>query len=624
MCGIAGFVSNKYNDVSGNEILHTLTDVIHHRGPDDSGHYTHAPFAIGMRRLSIIDLANGAQPIFNEQKNMAIVFNGEIYNYRELRDELFLLGHAFQTVSDTEVILKAFMQWGTDCFVKLNGMFALAILDIPAQKLYIARDRYGIKPLFYYWNETDFVFGSELTVIEKFPGLNLEINPLALNYYLTMERVPAPLGIYSNVYKLMPGHFLVFHAGKLNTTPFYKLSFQPKLVETREEFYVKRIDELLSAAVKRHMLADVPLGAFLSGGIDSSLIAYYMQKHASIPVKTFSIGFEDKSFDESEYSGLMAKFLGTEHHHIIFTHAEMLAQVGQVTGLLDEPFADSSLMPTHFLSHHTRKHVKVALSGDGSDELFGGYPTYKAHKMALPIPSFTGHIFNPLVRMLPVSDKNMSFDFKLKKFVAGLHHNPDLRHVYWLGAFTHKQRNKILTKYGTKNDPIIGFVENYMEKCDTEKGWERALWSDMRYYLQDNMFVKVDRASMANSLEVRVPFLDTQLAEFALRIPANLKLKGLTTKYILKKLAITHLPEKIVNRPKKGFGIPIGSWIKNELKPLFFDTLNESTLNKQGIFNGKVVAQLLHEHVSNKVDNRKLLWTLFVFQQWYNKRISSK
>jgi len=620
MCGIAGFISNRIPESTGMQVLQQLTGIIKHRGPDDAGHFMHLPFAIGMRRLSIIDLANGAQPIFNENRTLAIVFNGEIYNYRELRDELFMLGHAFHTVSDTEVILKAFEQWGTDCFIRLNGMFAVAILDVPGQKLYLSRDRYGIKPLFYYWDNTDFVFGSELSVIEKFPELNLQINPIALNYYLTMERVPAPMGIYTHVHKLMPGHFMVWHEGKVNTSPYYKLSFSPKMVETREEFYIKRLEELLEAAVKRHMISDVPLGAFLSGGVDSSLISYFMQKNAALPVKTFSIGFEDKSFDESEYSGYMAKFLGTEHHHITFSRAEMVAQVAQVTGMLDEPFADSSLMPTHFLSFHTRRHVKVALSGDGSDELFGGYPTYKAHKLALPIPGFTGHLFNPLVQMLPVSDKNMSFDFKLKKFVAGLHHSPDLRHIYWLGAFSHKQRNSILTQFGTKQDPLIGFVENYMKNCDTEAGWERALWSDMRYYLQDNMFVKVDRASMANSLEVRVPFLDTELAEFALRIPANLKMKGLTTKYILKQLAIKHLPDKIVNRPKKGFGIPIGSWIKGELKEIFMDTLNEDTLNKQGIFNGTAVKKIMNDHMSNKVDNRKLIWTLYVFQQWYNKR----
>ncbi len=619
MCGIVGFISNKYSLENKENLIRRMADAIRHRGPDDDGYFVDETIALGMRRLSIIDLQTGKQPIFNEDKSKVIVFNGEIYNYLDLKKQLLQSGHIFNTTSDTEVILHLFEQKGVDCVKDLQGMFAFAIYDVINKSVFIARDRYGMKPLYYSELDGQFIFGSELKTILQFPNIKKEIDFEALNYYLTFEHVPAPLSIFVNINKLEQGNYILIKNNKITINKYFNLSFQPKFEEKNINFYIENLDNLIDKAVASHTISDVPLGAFLSGGVDSSLITSYLVRHSNQKVKTFSISFSDKSFDESAYSQQVAKHLHTEHYEKQFSPSEFLDVFPKLNTTIDEPFADASLLPTYLLSKFTKQYVTVALSGDASDELFGGYPTYFAGKISPFLPQLSYRILHPLASLLPVSDNNISFDFKVKKFVEGLRYSKNLRHQIWLGSFTPHQKAELFTKniqMEIKNVNKLEILENFMQLSDTEPNWERSLWCDMRFYLQDNMLVKVDRASMLATLEVRVPFLDNNLAEFAQKIPAVLKYHGTTSKYILKQLAKKYLPENIINRPKKGFGIPIAKWIKCELKDTFIQTFDTKKLQTEGIFNPKFIHTLLNQHLQNRKDNRKLLWTLFMFQKW--------
>ena len=623
MCGIAGFYSENYSQVEKSTIVKNMCDKIHHRGPDTDGYFVMDNFAIGMRRLKIIDLNTGDQPIFNEDKTVSIVFNGEIYNYRELREKLIAKGHQFITNTDTEVIVHLYEEEGYDCLHQLEGMFAFAILDLRKDIFFLARDKFGIKPLYYYFNETNFVFASELKALLEHPIVTKKLNYSALNYYLIMEYVPAPLTIFEGINKLEQGHYLELSGKKLYKQQYYFLNFEPKFSSNDMEFYLKELDWLIEKAVERRKISDVPLGSFLSGGIDSSLIAAYFMAHSSQKLHTFSIGFQEKSFDESNYARQVAEYLGTEHHEKIFTPQEMTSILPDIIQNMDEPFADASILPTYLLSKFTRENVTVALSGDAGDEVFAGYPTYFARKLAKPFPKLSYYLLKPFVNLLPSSDENISFDFKAKRFVSGLKYKPDYRHQIWLGSFNFDEKNKLFSRESKNNlkDEInrLMIVDEHINKSTMKNNWEKSLWLDMRFYLQDNMLVKVDRASMLNSLEVRVPFLDTEIVEFMAKVPANLKYKGNKSKFLLKKLAEKYLPDNIINRPKKGFGIPVAKWIKKELKSEFVNTLTGKQISDQQIFNPEYIQKLLQQHLSGRKDNRKLLWTLYIFQKWYGE-----
>jgi len=623
MCGIAGFISQKFGQKEKSDILKKMCDKIRHRGPDSDGYFVMDAYGIGMRRLSIIDVDTGDQPIFNEDKSLAIVFNGEIYNYRELREKAIAKGHIFKTQSDTEVILHLYEEEGTHCLDKLNGMFAFAILDLKLDLIFLARDRFGIKPLYYYHKDNDFVFASELKSILEFPTVQKKLNLEALNYYLTMESVPAPLTIFQDIHKLEQAHFFEISEDKIKKQQYYFVNYHPKFTDRNISFYVDELDWLIEKSVERRKISDVPIGSFLSGGIDSSLIASYMNRYFDGKLNTFSIGFEEKSFDESNYARKVAKHLGTVHHEKIFTPKDMMDILPEIIDKMDEPFADASILPTYLLSKFTRENVTVALSGDGGDEVFAGYPTYFARKIGDYIPSFFYYFLKPFVSILPTSDRNISFDFKAKRFVAGLPYSNDIRHQIWLGSFDTKQKSLLYSEEVNNifGDKVENFdlIQQHMKKCQTELNWERSLWLDMRFYLQDNMLVKVDRASMLNSLEVRVPFLDNEVVEFMARVPAHLKYRGRTSKYILKQLAKKYLPDDIINRPKKGFGIPVAKWIKNELKQEMLDTFDERKIKRQNIFDYSYVDLLFKKHLQGKQDNRKLLWTLYIFQKWFDK-----
>ena len=617
MCGIFGFSSPLSTD-DQSSVLREMGNCLIHRGPDDHGYFQKNHIGMGMRRLSIIDLQSGKQPIYSNNGNCVIVYNGEVYNYKDLRTDLEDRGYHFHTETDTEVIVNLYQEKGVDCLHDLNGMFAFAVYDIQKDELFLARDRFGIKPLYYLFENNSFVFGSELKAVIQYPAVNTTISLEAVDLYLTFDYVPAPWSIFENINKLEQGHYVTLKNGKLNKKQWYQLTFAPKFDSDKATDYLEKLDYLIQEAVRRRTVSDVPLGGFLSGGIDSSLISHYLVKSSNTPLKTFSIGFDEPSFDESRYARQMADHLGTEHHEKIFSVDDMKNLIPNIFESMDEPFADASLLPTYFLCSYAKENVTVALSGDGGDEVFGGYPTYYARKLAEQIPPWTYSILKYGANLLPVNDDNISFDFKAKKFTEALKYDPDVRHQYWLGSFNHSQKqslfsNDVKNKLNGK-DILTGLVKNQMQDCDTEDNWERSLWQDMRFYLQDNMLVKVDRASMMNSLEVRVPLLDHEVVEFSARIPAKFKYRNTQSKYILKRMAEHHLPNEIVYREKKGFGIPIAKWLKKELKTQFDDMVENSELCEH-LFDSDYLLKLQDDHLNNRKDNRKLLWAVLVLHE---------
>lgn len=617
MCGITGYLGQ-----GNEEILRRMIDSLIHRGPDDEGFYFNNKIGLGHRRLSIIDLATGHQPISNEDETIWLIFNGEIYNYQELRKKLINQGHKFSTQTDTEVMVHLYEEKGEDFLKELNGMFALALWDEKRKKLILARDRMGQKPLYYSLINNTLIFGSELKALFHHPLIKKDIDFNSLNKYLIYEYVPTPQTIIKGVNKLEPGHFLVYQNNQLKKSSYWNIKFNQ--LENQKD-YLTKFEELLEDSVKKRLISDVPLGIFLSGGIDSSTIAYYAQKNSNQKIKTFSIGFEDKSFDESDYANQAAKFLDTEHYHQNFTPNDLLNSINQIAKINDEPFADASIIPTYLLSKFTRESVTVALSGDGGDELLAGYPTFQALKFAKAyhhIPNLFREIIQKTANLLPVSHDNFSFDFKVKKTLSGYEYPLEIQNQIWLGAFTPKEnKNIFLSEISNQINFNQSFSETdqFIEQTKKESLENRIIYLYLKQYLADDILTKADRASMFTSLEVRSPFMDYRLVEFFNSLPYNLKLKGWKTKYVLKELMKDKLPRNIINRPKKGFGIPVAKWINKELKDFTLDLLNESDIKKQGIFNYSEIKKILDEHLNKKADHRKKLWTLLMFQQWYQE-----
>ncbi len=623
MCGISGFVSTSLDADRAGPILRGMCAAIRHRGPDDEGYYADGHAALGIRRLSIIDVAGGHQPISNEDGTIWIVFNGEIYNFAELRDELRSRGHRFRTRSDTEVIVHLYEDAGLDCVTRLDGMFAFAIWDKARRRLFLARDRIGKKPLHYAALSDGIVFCSELKGLLKHPGITRDLSIPALTRYLIHDYVPAPRTIFRDIFKVPPGHRLVYEAGSVHASQYWDFPAPDRRADMPDEEGAERLQALLDAATRRRLVSEVPLGAFLSGGIDSSAVAALMARNSPSTVKTFCVGFPEKSFDETGYARRVASYLGTEHHEDVMTPRAILDLIGRIADLLDEPLADASVLPTYLLSRFTRERVTVALSGDGGDEMFAGYPTYQAHRVARlmtwaphPVLGWTRGV----AARLPVSYDNFSLDFKIKKFVSGLGHPPELRHAIWLGSFATQELPSLFARETWQQvceDDPFSEVRAYARAAGNRDWLGRLLYLDAKLYLQDGVLVKVDRASMACSLEVRCPFLDTAVVEFTSRLPASKKLRGLTTKHLLKRSLRSLLPPEILNRPKKGFGVPLGFWIRGDLRALFQDMLSPARIARQGIFNESAVDRLLSEHIAGRQDHRKKLWNLFVFQMWY-------
>lgn len=628
MCGICGVAFPKTSIHDTEEIVDEMCRAIRHRGPDDQGIHTSQNVGLGIRRLSIIDLVTGHQPIHNEDETVWVVLNGEIYNFPELKERLENKGHRFYTRSDTEVLVHLYEDLGENLFAEINGMFGLAIWDEKKNKIILARDRLGKKPLHYVYDGKTLYFASEIKSLLKLPELTAEVDLNALDLYLTYECVPAPYTIYKNIHKLMPGHYLVLSDDGMTIDKYWKLNCD-LTIRMKETELVEELIERFREAVRMRLISDVPLGVFLSGGIDSSSIVAMMREIGVADIKTFNVAFEESSFDESTHARKVADYFDTDHYEMVLNPNEMINLIPEIANFLDEPLGDASIIPTYQLSKFTRQHVTVTLGGDGGDELFAGYPTYQAHKLSryyLKIPGFLRRgVIEPLVNKLPVSDENISFDFQIKKFVSSVNLSPAVRNSLWLGSFSPEEKDLLLSedvRSELSSNTFAPALERW-ESCSSSDEMQRILSLDLQLYLQDDILVKTDRASMATSLEVRAPFLDYTFVDFVSTIPSNLKLHNWTLKYIMKKAMRDKLPPGIADRKKKGFGIPVAKWLKNELRELTLDIFSESNLKKQGFFNFSYVQRLLNEHFRGLKDNRKLLWTLLAFQLWYEKFIKT-
>ncbi len=622
MCGIAGFIERETAAARGGQeervrLLDQMCRVIKHRGPDDQGATVKGGVALGMRRLSIIDLAGGHQPISNEDGTVTIVFNGEIYNYRELQPELERRGHRFQTNSDTEAIVHAYEEYGAACVEHLRGMFAFALWDARARKLFVARDRVGKKPLYYALTKDGaFVFGSELKSLLEHPGVERETNPEALDAYLTFGYVPDPLCIFKGVEKLPPGHHLTFADGCISIERYWDFLYEP--TETRaEEDYIEELQALLDEAVRVRLVADVPLGAFLSGGVDSSAVVGLMARQMGQPVKTFSIGFNEDSYNELKYARVAAKHFNTEHHEFVVT-PDICDIVDELVWHFDEPFADSSAIPTYMVSKMARDYVTVVLSGDGGDELFAGYTRYvtdrKRSGFAL-LPRFLRRgLVQPLSRRLPHGARGRNYLYNVTL-------DPVDRYIDSVSMFTSLNSLSLYTEDFRRRlragDDSRAMFQRLASKVTTNEPLDALLYLDSKTYLPGDILTKVDRMSMAASLEARVPLLDHKLIEFVTRIPASLKMKGLETKYIFKRAVRDIVPAEILNRPKQGFGVPIEQWINNQLRERIRETLTERRAQERGLTEPRYVSLMLDEHERGRRDHSAQLWSLFMLELWH-------
>ncbi len=616
MCGIAGYLGR-----GSEETLRAMATCLKHRGPDASGTWTAEDGTAGFAhtRLSIIDLSpGGAQPMHDASGRYAITFNGEIYNFKELRKELS--SYPFVGDSDTEVILAAYAAWDKDAFAKLRGMFALALYDNHEQKLLLVHDRLGKKPLYWSQTPTTFLFGSELKALRAHPDCPHEIDLRSMAHYLGREYVPTPRTIYQNVYKLEPGSILTFKSGATSIQPFWSPCTSTSSLSEADA--MQELDQRLRHAVEERLVADVPLGIFLSGGIDSSVVAYYAAQ-ASPHIKTFSIGFTEKSFDESPQARLVARHLGTDHHERILSAKDALSLVQELPQVLDEPMADASILPTLLLSRFTREHVTVALGGDGADELLLGYPTFKAEQYARlygQVPQFIRSGLRAAVDLLPVSAGYLGLDVKARKFTHDFVDDPAVRHLQWLGSFREDELARVLAPKvsahtrGTTEE----LAKQWRAECPTLEGLSALSHLYLRTYLMDQVLVKVDRASMRHSLEVRAPFLAHDVVELLLSLPPDYKYRHGRGKHLLRTLMRGRLPDVILDRPKQGFAAPVASWLRTDLRELLTDTLAPARLARSGLFNPPEVTQLVHEHLEGKRNHAKKLWTLLVFQLWYD------
>lgn len=613
MCGIAGFWGRGEESV-GQEMIRSIS----YRGPDFRDVKFQDNVCLAHARLKVIDVdSRSNQPFYNADRSLAIVFNGEIYNYLTLKEELAALGkYNFHTTSDTEVLLYAFEEYGIECLQKIEGMFVFAIYDFRKKELVLARDRMGKKPLYYsLCPDNTFVFASELKAVLKHPSVKKELDLEAVNQYLTFDYIPTPNSINVNVCRLEAAHYMIVKNGEiLKKSPYWKSNFDiDKTISFGEA--KEQLDHLLNEAVKKRMISDVPLGVFLSGGLDSSTVAYYAQLNSTSKVNTFSIGFEDKSYDEQDYAFQVAKHLGTEHHVKTLTSEKTVELIDEIFPLMDEPFADASIIPTYFLSQFTREKVTVALGGDGSDELLAGYPTFLSDKFKSPLKYFPDAIISLLLRgadLLPTSDKNISFDFKVKQYLRGFSSREDHIHQLWMGSFLPAEKEKLWNseKFNALKDKDgLEIIDKHF-KNDIRLPFSKITNYYYQTYLLDDILYKVDRASMFNSLEVRAPFLDLQLVEFFNSLPIGFKQKGFQGKHILKDMMKGKLPDNIIFRSKKGFGIPLSDWIRKDLKELIHDTI----LEKDSLFNRPYIEKLLSEHLSGRQNHRKLIWNLFVLK----------
>jgi asparagine synthase (glutamine-hydrolysing) len=622
MCGICGVAWTDEHAPLEQAVLDRMTDVLAHRGPDDRGTWSDRGVALGFRRLAIIDLVAGNQPMSNEDGTVWIVFNGEIYNFQSLRNRLEGLKHTFRTLSDTEAIVHLYEDEGPACLERLRGMFALAIWDGRERRLLLARDRLGKKPLVYRHEPGRIAFGSELKSLLQLPGVPRELDPTSLDHYLALQYVPHPRTIFRGIQKLPPGHYLIWQDGRITIERYWQLDFNREHDLTEAE-YSRRLRETLTEATRLRMIADVPLGAFLSGGIDSTITVGLMQHAAAEPVKTFSIGFPVADFDETRYARLAAEHLKTDHHEFV-VEPNCVEILPQLVWHYDEPFADSSAIPTFYVSQLTREHVTVALTGDAGDELFAGYPRYRAVKLAslfddLPWAA-RALIASPLWQYLPASVRQKSKRRQFKKLVAHLRESPERRYARWVTIFDEPARADLYADDFIAEledaDPADLLLDSYSHSTKRDIV-SRTSVVDIETYLPCDLLTKVDIASMANSLECRSPFLDHHVVELAVAMPASLKMPRLRGKHILRRTFADLLPRAIQRRGKMGFGVPLDSWFRGELSGYLQEILLDPLTLGRGYFRPDAVRRLIDDHLARRWDHAYRLWALLMFELWH-------
>ena len=618
MCGIAGFTHKNW--LPPPERIRQATSTLIHRGPDQQGVHETSVFSFGATRLKIIDLASGDQPILARNNDFGIVFNGEIYNHLELRAELEQLGHTFESHSDTETVLRAFMQWDKECFARLRGMFAVALWQKSSRRMVLARDRMGIKPLYIARQGEDLYFGSELKAIFVHPEIERRLSLEGLDCYLALNYVPCPWTLVAGIEKLPPANWLEWRDGAVTSGNYWRLPFGVQqdltMYAAKEE-----LASLLQSAVKEHLLSDVPLGVWLSGGVDSSTILHYAAQATSAQLKTFSISFRGRTFDETEYIAEAVKKYNTDHEEMDLNPlVDLQGAIEEFAYYTDEPSADAGSLPVWFLSKLCKRKTTVALSGEGADELFGGYLTYRANRIAARMrlaPSGFWRLGTSLVKHWPASDEKISFEYKVKRFLQGAQMTPQRAHVYWNGTFSDEEKNALVRMPLPQSlRTVICEMTGLPADSDDLAPYT---WWDQKYFLADDILVKSDRMSMAHSVEVRPVFLDHRLVEFAATLPARLKIQGAKQKLVLRELMQDKLPPAILKHGKIGFDIPAHDWLRGPLRPMLEETLREGLRAYGNIFRADVIDNLAKRHASRQVNAGYQLWGLLILFQWLKK-----
>ncbi len=630
MCGIAGFARRspvspevaRAARVDATVAVRRMCDAIRHRGPDDEGCYVDEGAAIGMRRLSIIDLATGHQPIANEDRTVWVVFNGEIYNFRELRAELQRAGHEFATATDTEVIVHGYEQWGADVFGRLRGMFGIAVWDTTTRVLWLARDRVGIKPLYYAETPDRLIFGSELKALLASGDIEPALDPAALDHFLTFLYTPRDRAVLRGVRKLPPGHLLRWSDGRAEVRPFWQVPAEATFAGTEDEA-VDRLHGVLGDAVRGHMMSDVPLGAFLSGGIDSSLVVGLMAGASARPVRTFSIGFDEPAWDERPYARRVAEHFHTEHHELV-VRPEGLDVLDRIVMHFDEPFADVSALPTWYVSELARRHVTVVLTGDGGDELFGGYDRYLPHRRVAQVDRYAGGMAQVMARgVWPVMPRGMTG----RNFLRHIAQGPRGRYVDDIAFFHDEEKASLYTPGFARQVGPCGAEQAMAERFAR---FARLPFSgqmmavDLETYLPEDVLTKVDRMSMAHSIESRVPLLDNEVIAFATSLPPAWKIRDGVRKHLLKRVAARLLPDEILTRRKQGFGVPLERWFRGSLRDLFGDLLGSARTRQRGYFEPAFIDRVLQEHLSGRRDHALRLWQLVMFELWHRHYLDAR
>ncbi|UCC38244.1 MAG: asparagine synthase (glutamine-hydrolyzing) [Candidatus Aminicenantes bacterium] len=627
MSGICGIAKAENREGIPASLLSSMCQTLIHRGPDDQGSFIEKNIALGARRLSIIDLEGGHQPLANEDGSIYVVHNGEIYNFPALQTELKSRGHIFRTKSDTETIVHCYEEWGDDFVQELRGMFAFALWDRREEKLILVRDRIGIKPLYYTLHEDGtLIFASELKAILVHPKVKRALEPRALDLFLTLEYIPSPLSIFKNIHKLPAGCILIYKRGKTQIKKYWDIKQESKTSEKISKATLVSITDklysLLKESVQLRLISDVPLGAFLSGGIDSSSIVGLMSELRISPLRTFSIGFEETSYNELNHARRIAQKFNTLHEELIL-QPQVLDSTEKLIRHLDEPLGDFSIFPTYLISKMARSHVKVILSGDGGDELFGGYEHYQAQKLSeFPLPSIFQKNLPAVVKKFPPSAKKKGIWNKIRRYGQGLEYSPDHKHLRWMMFFSPGGKKGLYSKDliceldGIKEIREVAPFQKIFHNLNCFDPISGELYLDLKTYLVDDILVKVDRMSMAASLETRAPLLDHKIVEFLFKLPGNLKLKGLTSKWIFKKTMERLLPSANILRSKEGFSIPIKNWLRQELKDMMFDYLNHKRIKAERLFNFDYIKNMMDSHLEGRENYSHQLWALLVFEIW--------